>query len=127
MAATELKEEANATAPTTQTCGCASTPSNAAASQDARYKHTPRSQDLQKDLNKRLNRIIGQLNGVKQMIDDNRYCGDVLVQLAAAQSALRSVSSLVLDNHMRTCVVEKIQNGDTEVIDELSKLIKKFS
>lgn len=124
MAVAELKEEANAT---TQTCGCESTPRNADASQDARYKHTPRSQDLQKDLNKRLNRIIGQLNGVKQMIDDNRYCGDVLVQLAAAQSALRSVSSLVLDNHMRTCVVEKIQNGDTEVIDELSKLIKKFS
>lgn len=104
------------------------TPKSATQSAEIkRYKATPRSEDLQQNINKRINRIIGQLNGVKQMIDDNRYCGDVLIQLAAAQSALKSVSSLVLDNHVRTCVVEKIQAGDTEVVDELTKLIKKFS
>ena len=49
-----------------------------------RHKSTPRSMELQADMQKRLNRAIGQLNGVKAMIEDNRYCGDVLTQLAAA-------------------------------------------
>ncbi len=92
-----------------------------------RYKNTPRSEAFQADLQKRLNRIIGQLNGVKGMIDDNRYCGDVLTQLAAAESGLRSVSRLMLENHLETCVVEKIQAGDTEVIDEVMTLMKRFS
>lgn len=92
-----------------------------------RHKHTPRSEKMQHDLICRLNRAIGQLNGVKTMIEDNRYCGDVLTQLAAAQSAVKSVSRIVLQNHLETCVVEKIQNGDTEVVDELMQLIKKFT
>ena len=54
-----------------------------------RRKETPRSEELQVDLQKRLNRVIGQLGGIKTMIDDNRYCGDVLTQLAAAESAMR--------------------------------------
>lgn len=93
---------------------------------ECRYKHTPRSEELQADLQRRLNRIIGQLNGVKTMIDDNRYCGDVLTQLAAAQSALQSVSQLMLKNHLETCVVERIEQGDLEVIDEVMRLFKKF-
>ena len=92
-----------------------------------RHKHTPRSAELQRDVNARLNRVIGQLNGVKAMIDDNRYCGDVLTQLAAAQSALSAVSRKLLQEHLQTCVVEQIREGDTEVIDELMQLIKKFS
>ncbi len=92
-----------------------------------RHKHTPRSAELQHDVTARLNRVIGQLNGVKAMIDDNRYCGDVLTQLAAAQSALSAVSRKLLQEHLQTCVVEQIREGDTEVIDELMQLIKKFS
>lgn len=92
-----------------------------------RHKSTPRSEEFQADLQKRLNRVIGQLNGVKGMIEDNRYCGDVLVQLCAAESALKSVSCLVLENHMQTCVVEEIQAGNTEVVTELMGLVRKFS
>jgi len=92
-----------------------------------KHKVTPRGEDLQRDLQTRLNRIIGQLNGVKAMIDDNRYCGDVLTQLAAVQSALKSVSTKVLQNHMETCVVEKIQGGQLEVVDELVKLWRTFT
>ena len=92
-----------------------------------RRKDTPRSQELQADLNKRLNRIIGQLGGIKTMIDDNRYCGDVLTQLAAAESAVHSVSALMLQNHLETCVVEQIEQGNLEVIDEVMQLMKKFS
>ena len=91
-----------------------------------KHKETPRSQELQADLHKRLNRAIGQLNGVTAMLDDNRYCGDVLIQLAAAQSAVRKVSELVLKNHMETCVVEQIQNGNLEVVDEALELIARF-
>lgn len=92
-----------------------------------RHKHTPRSEELQKDVQKRLNRVIGQLGGVKAMLDDNRYCGDVLTQLAAAQSALQKVSGILLKEHLETCVVEQIQEGHTETIDEVIDLIRKFS
>ena len=76
-------------------------------------KNTPRDEQMVIDIQKRLNRAIGQVNGVKSMIDENRYCGDVLVQLAAAESALHKV-------------VEQIQQGNTEIIDEAMQLIKKF-
>ena len=78
-------------------------------------------------MQKRLNRVIGQLGGVKAMIDDNRYCGDVLTQLAAAESAVHSVSAILLQNHLETCVVEQIERGNREVIDEVMQLLKKFS
>ncbi len=94
---------------------------------EERYKDMPRSATLQEDLQKRLNRAIGQLNGVKAMIDDNRYCGDVLTQLAAAESAVRSVSALVLQNHLETCVSDQIMQGKADTIDEVMKLIKRFS
>lgn len=91
------------------------------------HKATPRSEELQHNLQKRLNRAIGQLNGVKSMIDDNRYCGDVLTQLAAAESAVHSISAILLQNHLETCVVEQIEAGNTAIIDEAMQLIKKFA
>lgn len=60
------------------------------------------------------------------MIDDNRYCGDVLTQLAAAESAVRRVSEMVLQEHMETCVVQEIRNGNDEVVDEAMALIRRF-
>lgn len=92
-----------------------------------RHKNTPRSMELQADMQKRLNRAIGQLNGVKAMIEDNRYCGDVLTQLAATESAVRRVSEMVLAEHMRTCVVEEVRAGNDEVIDEVMALMRRFS
>ena len=92
-----------------------------------RHKSTPRSMELQADMQKRLNRAIGQLNGVKTMIEGNRYCGDVLTQLAAAESAVRRVSEMVLAEHMRTCVVEEVRAGNDEVIDEVMALMRRFS
>ena len=94
---------------------------------ECRYKATARSDEFQAELQKRLNRAIGQLNGVKNMIDDNRYCGDVLTQLSAAESAVRTVSEMLLRNHLETCVTERVRQGDTEVIDEAMQLIKRFT
>lgn len=97
------------------------------AKSEHRHKETPRSSEMQRNVQQRLNRAIGQLNGVKDMIDDNRYCGDVLTQLAAAESAIRRVSEMVLREHMRTCVVEQIQQGNDDVVDEVVDLMRRFS
>ena len=69
----------------------------------------------------------GQIDGVLKMIEDNRYCGDVLTQVAAAESAVRRVSEMVLAEHMRTCVVEEVRAGNDEVIDEVMALMRRFS
>ncbi|MGN0601514.1 MAG: metal-sensing transcriptional repressor [Oscillospiraceae bacterium] len=91
-----------------------------------RYKHTPRNENDLKLLRNRLNRIIGQLGGIQKMLDENRYCGDILIQIAAVESALQSVGYIILQDHMKTCMAEEIKQGKTEVIDEAVELIKKL-
>lgn len=91
-----------------------------------RQKQTERTAALQTDVQKRLNRVIGQLNGIKSMVESNRYCGDVLIQLAASEAAVHRISEIILQDHMETCVVEQIREGNVEVVDEAMKLIKKF-
>lgn len=95
--------------------------------EECRHKNTERSEALQKTVQSRLNRAIGQLNAVKRMIDENRYCGDVLIQLSAAEKAIRGVSELVLHDHLETCVVEQIRQGNDEVVEEVMGLLKRFS
>ena len=86
------------------------------------------SDKLKGNLTTRLNRIEGQIRGVKGMIEKDVYCDDILNQIAAIQSALNSVGKLLLESHMKSCVIERIQAGDNEVLDELlttmNKLIK---
>ena len=106
--------------------GCPACSGGTGASDGVAYKHTPRSDELKHDVTRRLNRAIGQLNGVKNMVEDGRYCGDVLTQLAAAESAIKAVSRIIMKDHLHTCVVERIQQGDTEVVDEIMDLLKKF-
>lgn len=89
-------------------------------------KHTPRSDQLKHDVSCRLNRTIGQLKGVSNMIDDERYCADVLTQLAAVESAVKSISRMILEDHLKTCVVERVQAGETQAVDEVMQLFKKF-
>ena len=91
-----------------------------------RTKHTPRSEEQQKLLRNRLNRIVGQLNGIQRMLDENRYCGDILTQIAAVESALQSVGYTILKEHMETCVPEGVRAGNDEVLDEAFELMKKL-
>ena len=63
-------------------------------------------------LTKRLRRIEGQVRGLQKMVDEERYCADVLVQIASVQEALRSVGRLLLQNHLTHCVSHAIQSGD---------------
>ncbi len=89
-------------------------------------KHTPRSPELKASVTRRINRAVGQLNGIKAMVEEDRYCGDVLTQLAAVESAVKAISREVMRDHLETCVVERIQAGDTEVTDEVMDLFRKF-
>ena len=92
----------------------------------ARYKKTPRSEEQLKTLRSRMNRIAGQVAGIQRMLDDNRYCGDILTQIAAVGSALQSVGYLVLQEHMRSCVAEGVREGRDEMLDEAVELMKKL-
>lgn len=69
------------------------------------HKSTPRSGQELRLLKNRLSRMAGQLSGIGKMLDDNRYCGDILTQIAAVESALQSFGYLILQDHMETCVV----------------------
>lgn len=93
--------------------------------------HARRSHHSEKDKNNlisRLNRIEGQVRGIKGMIEKDKYCDDVLNQIASVQSALNSVGKLLLEHHVKSCVIERLQAGDTEVLTEwmttMNRLIK---
>ena len=77
-------------------------------------------------LMKRLNRIEGQIKGIKAMLEGERYCADILIQVAAAQQGMRSFSAELLKNHMKTCVVEEIRKGNDDIIDESIETILKL-
>jgi DNA-binding FrmR family transcriptional regulator len=91
-----------------------------------RYKATPREEQALRSLKNRLNRMVGQLNGIGKMLDENRYCGDILTQVAAVESALQSFGYCILQDHLETCVVEEIQKGNVQIVDEALELIKKL-
>ena len=91
-----------------------------------RHKLVPREDSEIKKLKNRINRIVGQLIGINKMIDDNRYCGDILIQLSACTSALEKVSNMILKNHLETCVKEDIKNNKETVFDELMFLLEKL-
>ena len=90
------------------------------------HKNTPRDEREQKKLNSRLNRIIGQLKGIQNMIDDNRYCGDILIQIGAVESALQGLGYQILQEHMETCVTEEVKQGNTAIMAEAVELMKRL-
>lgn len=91
-----------------------------------RKKATPRGEQELRQLKNRLNRMIGQLNGIGRMLDENRYCGEVLTQIAAVESALQSFGYLILQEHMESCVAEEVKKGNTAVMEETVELIRKL-
>lgn len=91
------------------------------------FKNKTRSEKQLKTINGRINRITGQLNGVKKMVEDNRYCADILIQLSAISKAVDSLAGIIMEEHLKTCVVDKISAGETQVIKEVVELFKKFN
>jgi DNA-binding FrmR family transcriptional regulator len=90
------------------------------------HRTSHHSDKMKGNLQSRLNRIEGQIRGVKSMIEKDTYCDDVLNQIAAIQSALNGVGKLLLEGHIKSCVVERIQAGENEVIDELLTTVQKL-
>ena len=90
-------------------------------------KKTHRGDEEKKRIINRISRIEGQLRGIKKMIQEDAYCNDVLIQLSAAQNSIKSLSNYILENHLYSCVVRDLEDGNTEVIDEVISLFKKFN
>lgn len=89
-------------------------------------KKSYHSDIVKQNLISRLNRIEGQIRGIKGLIEKNSYCDDVITQISAAQAALNSVAKILLEGHMKNCVVERIHEGDMEVLDEMLVTIRKL-
>ena len=85
-----------------------------------------RSLEELKDLLNRLKRIEGQIRGIQNMVENNAYCADILMQVAAANAALNSFNKVLLASHVRTCVAENIRQGNDGVVDELVDLLQKL-
>lgn len=83
-----------------------------------------------KKISTRLNRVRGQIEGIGRMVDNDAYCVDVLLQISAAQAALGKIGSLVLENHLETCVAQAFQSGDEEErqkkIEEMIDIFGKY-
>jgi len=90
------------------------------------HKTKERPAQEYKDLIHRLNRIEGQIRGIKGMVEKDAYCTDILVQVAAVNAALNSFNKVLLANHIRTCVARDIREGKEETIDELVATLQKL-
>lgn len=89
-------------------------------------KTKERSDDEYKKLINRLNRIEGQIRGIKGMVEKSAYCPDILIQVAAANAALNAFTKELLANHIKTCVANDIREGNDETIDELVSVLQKL-
>lgn len=90
------------------------------------HKTKERSEDEFKSLINRLNRIEGQIRGIKRMVEENAYCTDIITQAAAASSALNVFNRELLSNHIRTCVENDIKEGKYETVDDLISTLQKL-
>lgn len=89
-------------------------------------KPTEQSVKTQKSIIDRLNRVEGQIRGIKAMIEKETYCDDVINQIEASRAALKSIELLLLESHFKYCVVEQIQNGEEIAIEEVLNTMKKL-
>lgn len=90
-------------------------------------KTTHRDEPTKKKINKRLKTIEGQIRGIENMIEEDKYCSDVLTQLLAINKSIKSLSTEILKDHLSHCVVDDIKNNNIETIDEVMSLISKFN
>ena len=74
----------------------------------------------------RMARLIGHLESVKRMIEDGRDCSEILIQLSAVDSAIKSVSKIIIKDHMQHCIVDAVQSGDEQAIENLQNAIEQF-
>jgi DNA-binding FrmR family transcriptional regulator len=117
--------EGTQAAPARRCCCCApDAAQNGEATGEVRTK--TRTEAEYKDLIHRLNRIEGQIRGIRNMVEQSAYCPDILTQVAAANAALNSFSKVLLSQHIHSCVVQDIRDGKDETLDELMRTIQKL-
>ena len=88
----------------------------------------PRTEREQEKVINRLNRIECQVRGLQNMVEEDRYCMDILIQVSAVQSALKKVGYTLMERHVKTCMVHSIRNGqDEEVLKELMEIVNQYS
>ena len=87
---------------------------------------TIRSDEDKKTLISRLNRIEGQIRGVANMVNEDRYCDDILIKLSAIDKSIKSLANLLLKKHMKSCVKESLNDGDDTILEEIVDLFKRF-
>ncbi len=85
-----------------------------------------RPNDVKKTINTRLNRIDGQIHGIKKMVQEDRYCDDILIQLSAVNKSIKSLANYILENHMYNCILSDIEKGNVEIVDEVVTLFRRF-
>ncbi|MBQ8618920.1 MAG: metal-sensing transcriptional repressor [Clostridia bacterium] len=90
------------------------------------HKTKVRAEKEYKDLITRLNRIEGQIRGIRGMVERDAYCTDILTQVSAASAALNSFTKMLLSNHIKTCVAQDIREGKDETVDELVNTLQKL-
>ena len=93
---------------------------------DGRDMHRKRTDEEQKALITRLKKIEGQIRGVEKMVEENKYCPDILIQVSAITNALNSFNKVLLSCHIKGCVAPDIKNGKDETIDELCAVLQKL-
>ncbi len=90
-------------------------------------KNKHRNCEEKQNIIKRLNVIEGQIRGIKQMVEDDRYCSDIIIQLSACMHSLQSLGNNMLKSHMKSCMVENIKNDKLDIIDEVITLVEKIN
>ena len=93
---------------------------------NCQIKHKHREEKEYRSLVNRLNRIEGQIRGIKGMLENDAYCTDILIQVSAVSAALNAFNKELLSRHLHTCVAENIRQGDDSVIDELVVTLQKL-
>ena len=93
---------------------------------NCQIKHKHREEKEYRSLVNRLNRIEGQIRGIKGMLENDDYCTDILIQVSAVSAALNAFNKELLSRHLHTCVAENIRKGDDSVIDELVVTLQKL-
>lgn len=92
---------------------------------DTVITHTHTHENTKAVLN-RMSRAIGHMESIKKMVEDGRDCSEVLIQIAAVRSAINNIGKIILEDHIKHCVVDAIETGDKQVLDDLEEAINKF-
>ena len=90
-------------------------------------KEKPRTLEDKKRIIRRLKIVEGQIRGIIKMIEEDRYCDDVLTQISASNKSLKSIGNELLNIHLKTCVVDNIKDDKLEIVDDVMEIIRRFN